>query len=706
MEESAYNSLMLGVYIFIFVTAISLTVFLFSSTVEYADKAYEYGKLTAADSIVETTSAPKYNVVTGAELLSYYYNYKDPDKYGTPEAQKFDFENIDNIQVNKLYTLIYKKAYTDQNPVIEVKVVGSEQDVDPGPPLVVNMQPTAPTIKTYPSTATKIVPGTTVQIEAESTVTYSISTNYIKNYIWRIDYSPEDGRADFTTTTMGSIGKLKSTEFGDKLEFREGINTVYVTSEDSFGNRSTTVHKDIEVGYNDPIVNSIVEATNKVINFGNVTVESSSGVALKFVANAISANAPSGYISKYDWYSNNVLIQSNASNILDKNFTSGTYTLKVIAHDSIAGISAPKTFTFTVGNIPAPTITCSNSEIITANTIGIDTSTANLTFNANLESKYGIVKYLWNIDGTSYQTNVPNGSNLNYGVGSHTISVYGVNSQGITSETSSLTFTITQNYIPFEKTYVVNNYYYTETLPAGKYVFELWGAQGGNSEGGYGGYSTGQLNLTTSTTFYIYVGSSAGYNGGGSSRLSYSNGGGATDIRLTSGTWYNSSSLISRIMVAGGGAGNGGYGIYSAGATAGGLTGYTGVDRFGSPGTGGTQTSGGLAGRLYSYGATNGAFGIGGNAETASNTSAGAGGGGYYGGGGASSDYPNYDDLDDSGGGGGSSFISGYTGCDAVNSSGIHTGQVNHYSGLTFVNSSMVSGTNMGNGKAKITRVL
>ena len=89
-----------------------------------------------------------------------------------------------------------------------------------------------------------------------------------------------------------------------------------------------------------------------------------------------------------------------------------------------------------------------------------------------------------------------------------------------------------------------------------------------------------------------------------------------------------------------------------------------------------------------------------------SGSTAGAGGGGYYGGGGASCDYPNYNDLDDSGGGGGSSFISGYTGCDAVNSSGIHTGQANHYSGLTFVNSSMVSGTNMGNGKAKITRVL
>ncbi len=44
------------------------------------------------------------------------------------------------------------------------------------------------------------------------------------------------------------------------------------------------------------------------------------------------------------------------------------------------------------------------------------------------------------------------------------------------------------------------------------------------------------------------------------------------------------------------------------------------------------------------------------------------------------------------GGGGGSSFISGYTGCNAVSKEGAPTGQANHYSGYIFKNTSLLSG--------------
>ena len=136
-------------------------------------------------------------------------------------------------------------------------------------------------------------------------------------------------------------------------------------------------------------------------------------------------------------------------------------------------------------------------------------------------------------------------------------------------------------------------------LPAGRYKLQCWGAQGGNVTGSYavsgskGGYSEGILNLTESKTLYIFVGgqgtsytSSAsqtsttvlngGWNGGGTGlRTAYWNdddiegrsfpraGGGATDIALvTSSMSYSSGrtnrsseSLLSRFIVAGGGAG-------------------------------------------------------------------------------------------------------------------------------------------------------
>jgi len=137
------------------------------------------------------------------------------------------------------------------------------------------------------------------------------------------------------------------------------------------------------------------------------------------------------------------------------------------------------------------------------------------------------------------------------------------------------------------------------TLPKGRYKLQCWGAQGGSVTGTYaatgskGGYSEGIITLTETTTLYIFVGGqgasytsaasqtsttvlNGGWNGGGAgvrtSRYSSDGvdgrsfprgGGGATDIAIvTSSMSYlsgrtnrSSQSLLSRIIVAGGGAG-------------------------------------------------------------------------------------------------------------------------------------------------------
>ena len=125
------------------------------------------------------------------------------------------------------------------------------------------------------------------------------------------------------------------------------------------------------------------------------------------------------------------------------------------------------------------------------------------------------------------------------------------------------------------------------TLPKGKYKLQCWGAQGGTSSSGSatgskGGYSEGVLTLTQTTTLYVFVGGkgassgNGGWNGGGGAGgyTSYSSGntygysyyacgGGATDIcTVTSDMSYSSyrnnrraASLLSRCIVAGGGAG-------------------------------------------------------------------------------------------------------------------------------------------------------
>ncbi|MDR1950821.1 MAG: hypothetical protein LBP96_01165 [Bacteroidales bacterium] len=236
----------------------------------------------------------------------------------------------------------------------------------------------------------------------------------------------------------------------------------------------------------------------------------------------------------------------------------------------------------------------------------------------------------------------------------------------------------------------------------GVYEIECWGAQGGDRvinavvSGGTakGGYSVGTISIGQPTTFFVYVGQAGargtwnagatvgwggvggwngGADGGGDGGNSSSDdvgggGGGGTDVRLVSGVWSDISSLRSRIIVAGGAGGGpeSGWG--------GGLT-------------GGYQTAGGKQatqtdGFAFGWGQVGGYGGAG-------YTGKGGGGGGWYGGGSRSTSGGT---GDAEGGNGGSGFISGHSGCNAINQDGTHRGNPTHYSGYIFTGTRMAQG--------------
>lgn len=249
---------------------------------------------------------------------------------------------------------------------------------------------------------------------------------------------------------------------------------------------------------------------------------------------------------------------------------------------------------------------------------------------------------------------------------------------------------------------------------SGQYQIECWGAKGSDKEtdkGGKGGYCKGTILLDKSKApIYVYVGAmNGGFGGGGkiSSGQEYfgADGGGATDVRLvkeTDWTKFEINSIKSRIMVAAGGGGANhrmdGYG-HGDGGYGGGLTGGLGLHSepidpnksIGPTSIAATQTS---AGVWYAENKNNN-----GNQKAASefgyahwgNNSAdivqSGGGGGYYAGAKGI----------DRGASGGSSFISGYSGCDAISEEStvnniIHTKQPKHYSGMVFENTEMKAG--------------
>ena len=243
----------------------------------------------------------------------------------------------------------------------------------------------------------------------------------------------------------------------------------------------------------------------------------------------------------------------------------------------------------------------------------------------------------------------------------------------------------------------------------GKYKIELWG-QGGkghslnNTQVTYGSYVSGEINLAINDDLCVQVNYGGGTGGGDGE-----NGGGATDVRYDCTDIASFASLKSRIIVAGGG-GSAGYNSYVSyqggiGGNGGGLTGYDGLApnyNSGSltayAGKGATQIAGGAKGTYNSTATTgqDGSFGKGGSSGSQGWP---GGGGGYYGGG--AGGYYHQSAMNGGGGGGsggGSSYISGHNGCNSISDSSIessivHTGSANHYSGFTFSNSNIIDGS-------------
>ena len=316
--------------------------------------------------------------------------------------------------------------------------------------------------------------------------------------------------------------------------------------------------------------------------------------------------------------------------------------------------------------------------------------------------------------------------------------------------------------VTFVETIKVHDFSYsgsvqTFTAPvSGKYILEAWGASGGSTDitqGGKGAYTNGILRLSAGETVYVYVGGEGtgnawssehpnnlgGWNGGADSKNDerelyittriYASGGGATDFRLVKSSeddgWSGFDSLKSRIMVAAAGGGSMKHNNTEKsanGGSGGALQGFDGVNNNGltytGPSYGATQTSGGYGvyqsvtqgypDQIYTG---IGQFGYVKPSNQDDNAYT-TGGSGYYAGGCA---------RHTSGSSGGSSFISGYKGCDAIDSEStenniIHTNQPDHYSGKVFTDSVMIDGNSTmiepngttsighsGNGYARIT---
>lgn len=239
-----------------------------------------------------------------------------------------------------------------------------------------------------------------------------------------------------------------------------------------------------------------------------------------------------------------------------------------------------------------------------------DTTIAKASRTLSFADAYVVLAPSGNVTKTATPSAGSGDGAITYSISSTTYATINSSTGAVTAKTSDgsavVTATIAEgtNYLSATASYnlyvfaTTHNFDYTGTvqnitLPPGSYKLQCWGAQGGSNAadatygitaqaGGKGGYAEGVLTIAAQTTLYAFVGeqgASSGkgaWNGGGGSTGSSTKtsdntsglckmgcGGGATDFALVTSDmsydgWYNNrsdASLLSRIIVAGGGSG-------------------------------------------------------------------------------------------------------------------------------------------------------
>lgn len=114
MEESSFQAIYTGVYIVIFIAALTTTLYLFNGINSLAENSYNYGNVITGKTVIEAPNENELNL-NGNDIVSYYFNYVKKDKYESGSIPA-DISNIDininnNYSYSRLITAVQNKNY-------------------------------------------------------------------------------------------------------------------------------------------------------------------------------------------------------------------------------------------------------------------------------------------------------------------------------------------------------------------------------------------------------------------------------------------------------------------------------------------------------------------------------------------------------------------------------------------------------------------
>lgn len=138
MEQSMFEALMVGVYVFIFITALTAGVLLMSNIIDMVNYANDQASVGMNGSLAETVGIVEERLYTGAQLLTYYKEQakreelsqeKLPYDFYVKESESGHESSLQNFiertsvsgYINSKFILIYKGEQEGRDIYLFVK---------------------------------------------------------------------------------------------------------------------------------------------------------------------------------------------------------------------------------------------------------------------------------------------------------------------------------------------------------------------------------------------------------------------------------------------------------------------------------------------------------------------------------------------------------------------------------------------------------
>lgn len=112
MEDSTSTALYTGAFVMIFVSSLTISLFLFNSILDFSEQAYEYNVSIADNQTIVNVPVGAERLLTSEQVASYYYNYVSHDLYDNDkQSENYDVRIYTSINVSSASQLNVKTNY-------------------------------------------------------------------------------------------------------------------------------------------------------------------------------------------------------------------------------------------------------------------------------------------------------------------------------------------------------------------------------------------------------------------------------------------------------------------------------------------------------------------------------------------------------------------------------------------------------------------